>query len=168
MTLLVLPTILDEGILGTDFLCGIRATSICGQVCLQLAPFDVRTRPSGAHSSDRPLLGHTGYSPADIKDRRGNQNAPHTRSEATHITYSATAGSHRCQRKEPLSKTPPVQWSTSNHNGGNVPRVSPKPPQRIRKYQLSRMRSRPGDATCSQGHLATVAQSPSQSRMTEE
>ncbi|XP_070854134.1 uncharacterized protein [Drosophila suzukii] len=38
LTLLVLPTILDEVILGIDFLCAISATLICGQVCLQLAP----------------------------------------------------------------------------------------------------------------------------------
>jgi len=47
LTLLVLPTILDEVILGIDFLCAISATLICGQVYISCQP----SRTQTAHGS---------------------------------------------------------------------------------------------------------------------
>ncbi|XP_044316714.1 uncharacterized protein LOC123037923 [Drosophila rhopaloa] len=54
LPLLVLPTILDDVILGIDFLCAIQASLICGRICLRLLPAPPRDATTATEPETLP------------------------------------------------------------------------------------------------------------------
>ncbi|XP_070855071.1 uncharacterized protein [Drosophila suzukii] len=148
LTLLVLPTILDEVILGIDFLCAISATLICGQVCLQLAPPATRKEP--------------------VRRHRGNL---HHHGEQVRPT---TAGGRRHGKGEEPVSTPLHERPVGHHNGGNSHTQTSHltwawgTTTEYRCISASARKHNPFRSHCPHGHLATVAEDPTRLQVTEE